>query len=79
MNNIETLLNALPASNARFTPKRKIAIIDAIDAGAITLPDAAARYALTESELDAWRDSLAFAGRQALRVTRCQTYRGAMA
>ena len=79
MNNIETLLNALPASNARFTPKRKIAIIDAIDAGAITLADAAARYALTETELSGWTESLAFAGRQALRVTRCQFYRGAMA
>lgn len=79
MDNIETLLNALPAPTARFTPKRKLAIMAAIAGGAITLADAASRYALTESELMAWHESNDFGGRQALRVTRCQMYRQAMA
>ncbi|MEL7463281.1 MAG: DUF1153 domain-containing protein [Pseudomonadota bacterium] len=43
----------------RWVPRRKEALVKAIDCGALSMDEARERYALSAEELTSWRESLA--------------------
>ena len=43
----------------RWVPRRKQALLKAIDCGALSMAEARDRYALSAEELTSWRESLA--------------------
>jgi hypothetical protein len=64
----------LPTPGDRWTPRRKRAVIEALDAGQISTADAFERYALTPEELNAWVKMFLRHGLYGLRGTRLQYY-----
>ena len=54
----------------RWTPKRKAAVVVAIEAGIISTAEALQRQQLSEEELATWMRDYAAHGRAGLRVTR---------
>lgn len=61
--------------DARWSPQRKAALVNAVRSGAITFAEAAQRYRLSAEEFSAWEQTIEHHGLQALRVTRLQHYR----
>lgn len=59
----------------RWTARRKSEIVDAIEAGLLTIEEACARYLLSTEELEGWQNSLRRSGIRALRITHLQSYR----
>jgi hypothetical protein len=64
----------LPRADTRWTPRRKIIVIAAIEGGLITEEECAARYAISTEELALWKRRLYSIGQRALRVTHTQEY-----
>lgn len=54
----------------RWTPKRKAAVVVAIEAGIISTAEALQRHELSQEELATWMHDYAADGRAGLRVTR---------
>jgi hypothetical protein len=63
------LLIHLPGAHVRMTPLRKHAILEAIDAGQLSVDTAIAYYNLSHEELDGWRRCYREGGVRGLRVT----------
>ncbi len=61
----------------RYTVNVKAKIIASVEKGETTLDEVLADHNITAEEYAGWVRSLDRAGRQALRVTRCQFYRAA--
>jgi len=64
-----------PVDTKRWVASRKAAVVKAVAAGLITQDEALARYALSQEELDGWRQAIANHGLKALKVTKIQRYR----
>ena len=66
----------LPAPNTRrWTIRRKLAVLQALHDGALTLEQARESYALSVEEIRAWERDLEHHGVHGLRATRLQIYR----
>jgi Protein of unknown function (DUF1153) len=66
----------LPALNMRrWTIRQKLAVLQALGDGALTLEQARERYALSIEEIRAWERDLEHHGVYGLRATRVQIYR----
>ena len=59
----------------RWVASRKAVVVHAVDAGLIDTDEACALYALSEEELDGWRNAVASFGEPALKTTALQKYR----
>ena len=59
-------------ANGRWTPQRKAALIALVDAGEVTLDQAAQDFGFTAEELDEWRRRQVAFGRAGLKVTSLQ-------
>ena len=56
---LQAIRDRLPEPGAlRWIPRRKAAVVRAIDCGALTYEEARESYALSREELATWRDSL---------------------
>ncbi len=64
-----------PANTQRWVKSRKIAVIKAIDSGALSDEQACSQYNLSQEELDSWRKALNKHGPGALRTTHLNRYR----
>ncbi|AGT08326.1 CtrA inhibitor SciP [Paracoccus aminophilus] len=65
----------LPAPNTRWVASRKAVVAEAVEYGLLTRDEALSRYGLTEEELDCWVEAIRGHGREALKVTRIQSFR----
>ena len=70
-----TLGTLPPLDTVRWLPKRKAALVRALQAGLLTIDEACARYSLSIDELAAWQRELARDGQGGLRVSRIQARR----
>lgn len=68
----ETEVSAL---KIRWTIRRKAAVLEALETGALTLEEAIERYALSVDEIRSWARQLERYGLPGLRATRLQVYR----
>ena len=68
-----------PLDTVRWLPKRKAALVRALQAGLLTLDEACARYSLSTDELLGWQRELARDGHGGLRVSRIQAHRNVRA
>lgn len=59
----------------RWTPQRKIALLDALRQGLLDRDSALVRYGLTEGEIVEWQSGLATAGLDGLTLKRLRTRR----
>ena len=59
----------------RWTPSRKLAIIDQINKGELTVTEATEKYLISAEELDGWVNQSKRHGQRGLRSTRIQDYR----
>jgi hypothetical protein len=64
-----------PTTSRRWTIRRKVALLEALRRGALTLEEASRHYALSLEELRAWERDLERYGVHGLRATRVQIYR----
>ena len=64
-----------PADTKRWVPRRKAAVVAAVQSGAIGLEEACRRYRLSEEEFRAWERDIEIHGVAGLRSTRLQIYR----
>ena len=64
-----------PADTIRWVPRRKAAVVAAVQSGVISLEEACRRYRLSEEEFHAWERGIATHGVAGLRITRLQIYR----
>jgi transposase-like protein len=55
---------------ARWSPKRKATIVQAVRSGALSIKEACRRYSLSEAELADWLNRYAVEGRRGLSVTK---------
>jgi transposase-like protein len=68
----------LPAPDiARWTVRRKAAVVSAIAAGQISAEEVCRRYQISEEELTSWQRAFETHGLPGLRSTRLQHYRRA--
>ncbi len=74
-NSCEIGRNLPPIDTTRWVPRRKAAVLTAIEHGLIGRAEACARYSISEAELRLWERAVHFAGEPGLRVTRVQAYR----
>ena len=66
----------LPALNTRrWTIRRKAAVLQALQSGALTLDQALERYALSVEEIRAWERQVERHGLHGLRATHVQIFR----
>lgn len=70
-----TLEDLPPRSTKRWVIRRKAIVVAAVHGGLISLPDACARYQLSEEEFESWQLALKKHGLPGLRTTRLQQYR----
>ena len=70
-----SLADLPPSHETRWVMSLKAKLIEAIQAGLISLEDAAARYRLTLDELTEWQSYFARHGARGLRATFLQQYR----
>jgi Protein of unknown function (DUF1153) len=73
---LDTTYDLPPPNTNRWTAKRKLAVLEAIKTGTISLEEAGSRYALSEEELDSWSRMAGLFGPLGLRTTKLQEYRG---
>jgi hypothetical protein len=64
-----------PEDTKRWVPRRKAAVVAAVQSGAIGLEEACRRYRLSEEEFRAWERDIEIHGVAGLRSTRLQIYR----
>ena len=64
-----------PADTARWSPRRKARVVNAVRAGVIAREEACRRYRLSIEEFLGWQEALETHGIGALRITRLQLYR----
>jgi hypothetical protein len=64
-----------PPDAVRWLPKRKAALVRAIEAGSLAIDEACSRYSLSIDELLEWQRELARDGQGGLRVSRIQAHR----
>ncbi|MFV0473616.1 MAG: DUF1153 domain-containing protein [Pikeienuella sp.] len=64
-----------PAKTTRWVASRKAAVVEAVDAGAISEAEVCALYGLSGEELNLWRAAFARHGAPALLVTKLQHFR----
>jgi hypothetical protein len=64
-----------PAQTRRWVASRKAAVVYAVDCGLITAEEAVATWALSDEELDGWRDAVARHGVGALKATAARQFR----
>lgn len=64
-----------PDDTVRWVPSRKLAVLNAINSGHISLEEACRRWRLSVEEIQLWQRAVAKAGAPGLRVTRVQIYR----
>jgi len=64
-----------PEDTKRGVPRRKAAVVAAVQSGAIGLEEACRRYRLSEEEFRAWERDIEIHGVAGLRSTRLQIYR----
>ncbi|HEY1299838.1 MAG TPA: DUF1153 domain-containing protein [Stellaceae bacterium] len=64
-----------PANTARWSPRRKAAVVAATRTGVISRGEACERYLLSPEELASWEAALDENGIPGLRTTRQQIYR----
>lgn len=64
-----------PADTSRWVASRKARVVQAVEAGLITVDAACEMYALSEEELQSWLDSAQKHGADALKATNVQRYR----
>lgn len=70
---IEVLLaNLPPRDTTRWVASRKAAVVNAVNANALSAEDAMVRYNLTNDELDEWRSALGAHGARGLLVTKAR-------
>ena len=56
---LQAIRDRLPEPRGvRWVPRRKEALVKAIDCGALSLDEAKERYALSVEELSSWRESI---------------------
>jgi len=65
----------LPLPGERWVPRRKAALIAAVQTGAISLDEACRRYQLSSEEFAGWIAAFEKHGAPGLRTTRSQIYR----
>ncbi|GAA0557976.1 DUF1153 domain-containing protein [Rhizomicrobium electricum] len=70
-----TLADLPPRDTVRWVSRRKAAVVAAVQAGVISLPDACARYALSVEEFLSWQRTVERHGVPGLRITHAQDYR----
>lgn len=54
--------------NHRWTPTRKLALLNAIDCGEISAAEACTLHSISDEELAGWRQAASFGGAAALRA-----------
>lgn len=59
----------------RWVASRKAAVVQAVDAGLVTVEEALKIWDLSEEELQSWRDAVARHGPGALKATALQRYK----
>ena len=64
-----------PPNTRRWVVRRKVALLEAVEAGKITIEEARRRYQLSEEEIRAWQRAHEVHGLPGLRATRLQQYR----
>lgn len=64
-----------PANTTRWVVRRKAAVVEAVNAGLISLEEACRRYTLSVEEFLSWENAMDRHGLRGLRVTRLQEYR----
>lgn len=64
-----------PVDTQRWVASRKAAVVKAIAVGLIDEDEAMARYALSQEELNSWKQAVIRHGPGALKITRVQRYR----
>lgn len=64
-----------PRPGQRWTAARKARLLNAVDAGVLSLVDACARYGLSFDEVNEWRDRYYTAGYEGLKATQQRRYR----
>lgn len=64
-----------PADTERWVKSRKVAVIQAIQAGHLTEEQACERYNLSAEEIQSWKNLLKRHGPDALRTTHLKRYR----
>ena len=69
------LANLPPAHTKRWVVRRKAAVVEAVNAGLISLEEACRRYTLSVEEFLSWEKAMDKHGLRGLRVTRLQEYR----
>jgi hypothetical protein len=67
-----------PADIKRWSARRKVAVLDAIFTGKMTVGDAYARWGLTGEKVAAWQWAYGLHGLAGLRALRIQRYRRAL-
>ncbi len=68
-----------PEDTKRWVPRRRAAVVAAVQSGAIGLEEACRRYSLSEEEFRTWERDIEVYGVAGLRSTRLQIYRRAPA
>ena len=68
-------LDELPIPTGCWSPRRKLAVVEAVRGGWISLQEACERYHLSIDEFLSWERAIARHGAPGLRVTRLKTYR----
>ncbi len=64
-----------PASENRWTPRRKAEVVAAVNGGLLTVDEACDKYRMSIEELASWMRAEERAGMAGLRATRVQQYR----
>lgn len=70
-----TLADLPNVDTQRWVPRRKAAVIVAVDCGLLTMEEACERYSISTEEFLSWRQAINDHGVKGLRVTRLQDYR----
>lgn len=68
----QLLANLPPKDTTRWVASRKAAVVNAVNAGALSAADAVARYGLTEEELGEWIEAASAHGARGLLATRAR-------
>ena len=66
-----------PPGVRRWVPRRKARVVAAVEGGLISREEACERYALSDEELECWKESLTSHGLKGLCVTKINARRGA--
>ena len=68
-------INTLPLPGQRWVASRKAAVVEAVQAGKLSLEEACRRYELCPDEFSSWVTAIEKHGVPGLRATRFQIYR----